>query len=233
MKQSQSTQGQESTDEEKDPKRLPLFLLHINFYCICESYGKINKTNIIVPSTPNSELLKMLKEVAESEAENGLKFKILERGGKPVKRKVQNSNPTAKAGCQSGDCLACKGERGQGGNCRKSNVQYEIKCNLCPDDAQSVYIGETARNLFTRSKEHVQNYGRQYKESFMRNHQIESHYGAEADFGAKVTGVFRDCLTRQVSEGVWIKRTPHKVLNTKSEWHQPALWRVRSEVTRD
>ena len=49
---------------------------------------------IIIPSTPNSELLKMLREVAGAEAEPGLKFKIVERGGVTVKRQVQNSNPT-------------------------------------------------------------------------------------------------------------------------------------------
>ena len=41
----------------------------------------------------------------------------------------------------------------------------------------------------------------------MKKHQMDRHYGAEADFGAKVTGVFRDCLSRQVSEGVYIKRS--------------------------
>ena len=189
---------------------------------------------IIIPSTPNSELLTMLREVAEAESEKGLRFKILERGGLPVKRKVQNSNPTATTGCQSGDCLACKGESGQSGMCRKSNVQYQMHCNLCVEDSQCIYVGETARNLYTRSKEHVQNYRRRRNgESFMKKHQMDRHHGAEADFGAKVTGVFRDCLSRQVSEGVFIKRSPHEVLNGKSEWHQPSLWRVRTELTND
>ena len=91
---------------------------------------------IIVPSTPNSELLQMLREVAQSEAQPGLKFKIVEKGGKTVKRAAQKSNPTASGGCQGGDCLACKGGRGTGGSCRKSNVLYEIACQLCPDDRQ-------------------------------------------------------------------------------------------------
>ena len=173
----------------------------------------------------------MLREVAEAESERGLRFKILERGGQTVQRKIQNSNPTATSGCQGGDCLACKGGSGQ--LCRKSNVQYQMCCNLCSEDNQCVYVGETARNLYTRSKEHLQNYRRRNGESFMKKHQMDRHYGAEADFGAKVTGVFRDCLSRQVSEGVYIKRSPHEVLNGKSEWHQPALWRVRTELAKD
>ena len=188
---------------------------------------------IIIPSTPNSELLNILKEVAKSEAEPGLKFRVVERGGVPVKRQVQNANPTGQMGCQSIDCPACHWGRGQGGNCRRSNVSYEFCCNLCPENDKHVYIGETARNLYSRGKEHVANLGSGNKESFMKKHQIEKHNGVEAEFSAKVTGSFRDCLTRQVSEGVQIRRSNCTVLNSKSEWHQPALWRVRTEITRD
>ena len=188
---------------------------------------------IIIPSTPNSELLKMMREVARTESEPGLRFKIVERGGTTIKRQVQNSNPTGQLGCQSGDCPACQGGRGRGGNCRRSNVQYEFGCNLCPEDRKHVYIGETARNLYTRGKEHTSNFVARNKESFMKNHQIEKHHGADADFSATVTGRFRDCLSRQVSEGVHIRRSQHIVLNSKTEWHQPALWRIRSEIVSD
>ena len=37
---------------------------------------------------------------------------------------------------------------GGGGNCR---VNYELECQLCPQDNKTVYIGETGRNLYTRS----------------------------------------------------------------------------------
>ena len=49
---------------------------------------------------------------------------------------------------------------------------------------------------------------------------------------AKVTHTFKDCLTRQVIEAVHIKRSDYKVLNSKSEWHQPSLFSVQSEVIR-
>ena len=187
---------------------------------------------IIIPSTPNSELLKMLREVAANESEQGLRFRIQEKGGTTIKNLVQRSNPTVSPGCQDGGCMACQSEGG-GGNCRKSNVQYEMSCNLCPSDNPSLYIGETARNLFTRSKEHLANYASRNRESFMRKHQVDHHYGAEAAFSAKVTASFQDCLSRQVSEGVYIRRNQNTTLNSKSEWHQPALWRVRSEIAND
>ena len=174
-------------------------------------------------------LLTMLREVAESEAQPGLTFKIVEKGGRTVKK----SNPTASGGCQSGDCLACKGGRGAGGSCRKSNVLYEIACQLCPDDRQAVYLGETARNLYTRGREHARNYDRRGEESFMVKHQHDRHSGLLADFKARVKISFQDCLSRQVAEGVHIRRSENEVLNSKSEWHQPALWKVSSELSRE
>ena len=122
---------------------------------------------------------------------------------------------------------------GTGGPCRKSNILYEIGCRQCPEDQQAVYLGETACNLYNRGREHRQNYERKYAESFMDRHKVEKHAGAEPDFAAKVKSSFSDCLSRQIAEGVHIRRCEKVVLNTKAEWHQPALWKVRSELIRE
>ena len=58
------------------------------------------------------------------------------------------------------------------------------------------------------------------------------HQGEEAVFMAKVTTRTRDCLTRQVREAVLIRRSQVPVLNRKTEWHQPALYRIQQEVER-
>ena len=194
---------------------------------------------IIVPSTPNGELLQMLKEVAEQEAVPGLKFKVLEKGGLTVQHKVQRSNPSATPGCQDADCLPCKDGRGKGGCCRRGNVQYQMECQVCNvTDIQTgrtdktVYIGETSRNLYTRAKEHINKNQSNNGKSYMKKHQEEKHSSQPAVFDAKVTGSYKDCLSRQVAEGVAIRRCEANVLNSKSEWHQPALWRVRSELER-
>ena len=102
---------------------------------------------IIIPSTPSTELLLMLRKVIEDEAQPGLKFKIVERGGTMVKWDLQRTNPTATSGCDSGDCQACQVDKGKGGPCRKSNVVYQFACQQCPPGRQAVYIGETAQNL--------------------------------------------------------------------------------------
>ena len=114
-------------------------------------------------------------------------------------------------------------------------MQYEMDCLLCPPGQESVYFGETSRNLYTRGREHLYKYHstKRKKDSFIKKHQDEKHGGCEALFKAKVTGKFRDCLSIQVSEGVHIRRSETNILNSKGEWHQPALWRVWSEITRE
>ena len=175
---------------------------------------------------------KALKEVAEKESEVGLKFKVVEGGGRTVKSIAQKSNPTASPGCGYPDCIACQGGQGSGGNCLRNNVQYEVRCGTCPEETPSVYIGETSRNLYTRAKEHQHKRKKKDEKSFMANHQAEKHQGESGHFQAKVIKSFQDCLTRQISEGVYIRRSEVQVLNTKSEWHQPSLWQVQSEVYR-
>ena len=119
---------------------------------------------------------------------------------------VQSSNPTGLPGCHNTDCLACKAGPGNGGNCLKSNVQYELNYKLCPLEDRCTYIGETSRNLYTRAKEHTGKYNseKQGHESFIKKHQEERHHGLPANFEGKVTSMFREFLSRQVSEGVCI-----------------------------
>jgi hypothetical protein len=107
--------------------------------------------------------------------------------------------------------------------------------------ASSVHLGrsqftleKTSRNLYTRGREYITKYRstKRNKDSFIKKHQDEKHGGCEAMSRAKVSGTFRDCLSRQVSDGVHIRRSEKNILNSKSEWHQPELCRVQNEITR-
>ena len=49
---------------------------------------------IFVPPTPNGDLANALKQIAESEAEAWVNFRIVENGGRSIKSMVQQSNPT-------------------------------------------------------------------------------------------------------------------------------------------
>ena len=145
---------------------------------------------------------------------------------------LQKSNPLKNIGCDNHDCLPCTDGRGAGGDCEGGGVNYELECQLCPDNNKSVYIGESSRNLFTRSKEHLSRYRQGINTSFMKKHQDEKHSGQDPVYAARVTARTRDCLSRQVREAVLIRRSDRNILNGKSEWHQPALYRVQQEVER-
>ena len=107
-----------------------------------------------------------------------------------------------------------------------------MECQLCPDGQKSLYVGESARNLFTRGGEHLDNYRNNSEKSFILKHQNRVHQGTEGEYTAKVTGRTRDCLSRQVREAVLIRRCQVPVLNSKTEWHQPALYRIQNEILR-
>ena len=143
---------------------------------------------------------------------------------------LQRYNPTSKPGCTKVDCLACKQGRGKGGNCHRANVNYKIECHLCPKERRYSYVGETSRNLYTRAAEHMNDCEKEG--SFMKKHMNEHHEGMEGKFVAQVTNSNQDCMTRQVREGVLIRKQAY-CLNTKAEWFQPALYRVRSEIVKD
>ena len=187
---------------------------------------------IFVAPTLNSELANSLRAIAGSEAEAGVHFRIIETGDISVKSILQRSNPMEIAGCVNDDCLPCKPGRGEGGHCCSYGVNYEMEWQLCPDEQREKYIGETSRNLYSRSTEHLKTYRSGDQSSFILKHQNSKHNGAAPMFKAKVTAQTRDCLSRQVREAVLIRRSQVPVLNGKSEWHQPALFRVQMEMER-
>ena len=82
-------------------------------------------------------------------------------------------------------------------------------------------------------KQHQNNRG---EDSFIRKHLEEAHPGVdrEGNFASKVTKTNRDCLSRQVREGVQISQQGSKrtLMNTKSEWHQPSLYLIQSEIVK-
>ena len=180
---------------------------------------------IMVPATPNGELARMLKEVAEAENECGIKFKIIEKGGKTIEKQLQNPNPTSSGKCGKRDCVI-DNQPGGGKLCHKSNVLYEWKCQKC----ESVYIGETSRNCYTRSKEHIGKAHEKSKDSFIHNHQVEKHNSDEADFKVSVTKSFKDPLSRQVYEGIYIRKNSANSLNTKLDYYQPSTYNMRREM---
>ena len=194
---------------------------------------------IIVPSTPGGILAKMLREVADSEATPGLRFKVVEKGGKRLENILSRPNPTS-----SGQCIrknhpkpnkSCVGCNQQGGinNCQKSNCLYKYEC--LDDECSGVYIGESSRNIVTRSLEHANKYAKKNSDSFILKHQNEFHNGEPARMKVSFVKSFKDPMSRQISESVHIFKTQESgmiLMNSKSEWRQPSLIEVREEVIR-
>ena len=116
---------------------------------------------------------------------------------------------------------------GKGGRCRTNGVRYEVRFTRC----NCVYIGETSRNLYTRGKEHLNK--KMEETHFMKEHMDKCHEGMDSRFTGRVTHCNKDCLSRQVREGVMIRRCTRELMNTKSEWFQPSVFRVMSEVVRE
>ena len=87
-------------------------------------------------------------------------------------------------------------------------------------------------NFYTRASEHISRYKTGTATSFKVKHQASDHQGDDPSYKAMVTASTRDCLTRQVREAVLIRGSQVNVLNGKTKWHQPTLFRIRSEVER-
>ena len=66
--------------------------------------------------------------------------------------------------------------------------------------------------------------------SFISNHQSEHHNGDMPDFKVKVLKSFKDPLSRQVYEGIYIRRQDTASLNTKQDYYQASSYRMNREV---
>ena len=174
----------------------------------------------------------MLRDIADKETNRKQRFKIVEKGGVTIERSLMKPNPIGGDGCKKDDCPICK-QPGGGKLCHKCNVCYRIKCLMYENENENaVYFGKTNRNLYTRGKEHESKMIKKDENSFMHKHQMEKHNGAPAQFEMKVLKSCKDPLTRQVTEAVLIKNHRGDLLNSKSEFYQPPLVRIRSEIIR-
>ena len=59
---------------------------------------------------------------------------------------------------------------------------------------------------------------------------MEKHNGVPAQFEMKVVRSCIDPLSRQVTEAMLIKNHRGHLLNSKAEFYQPPLVRIRSEI---
>ena len=91
-------------------------------------------------------------------------------------------------------------------DCRASNICYSITCKLC----SKYYNGESSRCGYLRGAKHLRALERKSKHSVLHRHITADHgeEGGDAKFEMKVTGRFKDCLNRQISEALAIRNAP-------------------------
>ena len=112
-----------------------------------------------------------------------------------------------------------------GVSCHKKNVVYEYECEL----DNYTYVGETSRNFYSRNIEHQNKFKNEKNDSFIYDHQQLMHHGQDPSMNVKVVRSFKDALSRQIYEGVRIRRSAN-VMNTKLEYYQQATYRMSREV---
>ena len=93
-----------------------------------------------------------------------------------------------------------------------------------------MYEGETSRNAKIRGEEHLSGFRSKKEGNPLYKHKLIDHPEEDPQFGMQVLRSFKDPLTRLANEGVRIKeRKPAELLNSKSEFHQPAIVRLQVE----
>jgi hypothetical protein len=181
---------------EVDTKGIPLYRRD-NFDMVNRHNNKINKkmtwantkdkTNAVplfVPCTPGGILKNKIEKIVAS---SGEPIKVVEKGGKAVKSMLQRSNPGKSSECHDMSCLVCKTTEGGEskflkGSCQSDGVNYTGTCLICQEaGVRKVYHGESSRNLFTRSREHHQDFNKRDSDnkhsSAWMKHSILDHDG--------------------------------------------------------
>ena len=183
---------------------------------------------LYVPFTPQSVLKRSIQKTEDTLLKNRRvgKVRILERLGPKLSEIMCNPTPWSGQHCGRQGCSPCVTQEG---SCRKSNVTYKWTCMTCIDqrNMKVIYIGETARSLWDRSLEHMDDLKRRTDTSVLYRHWQETHINeGQPEFRVEVLGTHRSATERQISEALAIQRGQYdELINNKSEWGMNCLVR--------
>ena len=193
--------------------------------------SKIKYTStLFVPPTPGGKLAKELRNREEDlNKYSEERIKIVETGGIEMESILTNKNPFKSKKCDKEVCPLCK--NGSKIPCNTNNIGYRWTCKTCRDrKITKVYEGESSRSARIRGAEHLRDYENKKEKSVLYKHKILDHKTEEPQFEMKITGTFRDALTRQANEAVRIQRNkPSESLNSKCEFNSAPVARVTIE----
>ena len=136
--------------------------------------------------------------------------------------------------CHRPDCAVCLGFSGNAASkCKTKSVVYRSACSLCEQNGsrEGNYIGETARSLHERSREHLEDAIKMKSSSHIWKHWALTHPDqlTMPVFNFKVLRSHKSCLDRQIHEA--IKISTDGILNTKCEYRQNQVKRLSTNLT--
>ena len=160
---------------------------------------------------------------------------MVEKNGDQMSQVLTSSNPWGEQRCERHDCLSCTHSEKEIGQCRKRNLVYETKCKICKERGEtSIYIGETARSLYERQREHLRDSIclREDTKSHMKEHwetshrergQLETIEDTMKVFEVKILERYKSSLDRQIGETIYIRGAQGTVLNDRDEFNRCEL----------
>ena len=204
------------------------------------------KSVLFVEQSPRGELASRLREaLRKMEQTLGFKVKVVERTGRSLGSQFPLGSLWDGAKCGRKDCVTCEQEGEELPQCTRTNLVYENICVGCNpgalrkgeleqirSDVPTVYIGETSRSIYERSKEHYEGAKRGSTKNHMVKHRMMEHTGEqEPKFNMKVRGYYKTALARQVAEAVLIRRRGGEgaILNSKGEFNRSYIPRLQVE----
>ena len=201
------------------------------------------KSVIFVENTPGGEFAKQLRSLMERIHHHlGCNIKVVERSGTKIKDLFPLTNLWEGSKCGREDCYPCSQGTEELPNCKRRNIIYESICSECNPGATkkgslkkydgskpSLYVGETARSLQERSKEHLASFEARSQKSHIYKHQEQCHGGSrEQKFIFKIVGAPKSALNRQVGEAIRIRNRGGEgaILNARGEYNRCSITRL-------
>ena len=202
---------------------------------------------MLVPNTIGAILINKMKGREPVMCElTDFKVKYAEAGGTPLINMF--SQDTCRGAHFNRDlCHPCDSTaEDKRQNCRERSILYETSCKLCnpdekggphsnlqPDQLQpkarlGVYLGETSRSLHERMAEHVDDARKFQAGSHIVKHWMEVHPETSEmpPWRFKIVNIFKDCLTRQLTEAKAISLSGDGLLNGKCDYLTNCITRV-------
>ena len=163
---------------------------------------------------------KLLCKIKSKVRKSGLNVKIAWKNNQKLKDKLVRSS-LCQPQCPGGQrCHVCK--TGFSGDCTQKNVVYELCCQVCQENGQTVnYIGETKRPVRLRFNEHLRDAFNGTQDTPMGDHFRDSHPPMERDaVPLKISILYRsrDHPDRKIAESLLIQRNRPQLNSNLSSW---------------